>query len=123
MRAALIAVLVPSLAFAGELSETERYVLVGTVGGAAVTYSTVQTVFMLDDLMKRGYSEPSRIVPAGFLAAASFAASTALLVNWGLKRDELGVVGGATMTLSSLVMCFLVGLSAHGWFIRQPEAR
>src|SRR4051812_4631956 len=122
MRALLLAALIPAFATAGELTETERNVIVGSVGGAVAVYGAVSTVLMMNDLLERGYGEPSHIVPAGFLALASFAGSTALLVNWARNRDEVGVVGGALMTASSLVMCFFVALSAHGWAIRQPAA-
>lgn len=120
MRLVLVVALLLPLAARAELNETERTVLAASVGGAVATYAAVNTIFMLDQLLKQGWSEPKHTVPAGFLAGASLVASAAGLAWWAQNRDEIGIVGGAMAAMSSAVMCFFVTLAIHGWSIRQP---
>lgn len=121
-RVALLAVLIPSLALADP--QQDRLISItafGGMGALALTYGVVETIFMLSQLTEHGYSEPKHTVPAGGLAAVSVIASVAALSVWVERRDEVGIVGGATMALSSLAMCFFVALAVHGWSIRQPQ--
>ncbi len=122
MRLVLIVALLLPLAAQAELDETERAVVVAGLGGAVATYAAVNTIFMLDQLLKQGWSEPKHTVPAGFLAGASLVASVAGLAWWVQNRDEIGIVGGAMAAMSSAAMCLLVTLAIHGWSIRQPQS-
>ena len=122
MRALLaVALLLPAVARA-ELSETERNVIVGGLGVAVGTYSVMSTVFMVDQLLKQGWSEPKHIVPSAFLAGVSLVSSVAAVVVYGRARDEIGIVGSGMAALSSAAMCFLVTLAIHGYAIHHPNA-
>lgn len=118
-RLVVVMVLVPALASAEISDEMKAKVGLITVGTVAGAYASMQTVFMLDDLLKLGYSDPTRTVPAAFLAGVSLIASTAVVITYANRRDEVGIVGGALAAMSSAVVSMFVMLAIHGWVIRQ----
>jgi hypothetical protein len=107
-------------ATAAHASDDDEHLVAGAVlGGAVATYGVVQTGFMIDELLRKGYSEPSHTVPAGFLAGVGVLASGAWAFTAWRAQDGISLTGAAVATMSSAFMMMLVAISTHGWAIRQ----
>jgi phosphate/sulfate permease len=103
-------------------ADDEDVKLAAGIGGGAVilTYGTVQTLTMIDELMKKGYSEPQHTVPVGFFAAGSIIASAGWFVNAYQSRSPISMTGSIVAGMASATVMLFFAMSVHGWLIRQP---
>ncbi len=114
-----IAVLMLSATAHAEDDSPNTGVALGILGAAVVTYGTYQTMKMLDDDLKQGFSTPDHALPAGALAAICLIAAGALTAYSYDSGNHIGFVGGSVASVFSTFMLAVAIVSVHGWLIRQ----